>query len=54
MEKAKHDITYCVSNECADREKCTIHCSHYEFDLTKNYWYMQQCEDFKKEGIKDE
>ena len=47
--KAKHDTTYCISNECADKEKCTTHCSHYEFELNGNYWFMAQCEDFRKE-----
>lgn len=54
MEIAKHDITYCISNECANREKCTTHCSHYEYDLKGRYCFMHQCEEFKKEGIKDE
>ena len=49
MKKASHDVTYCISNECLNRESCTKNCVHYEFDLTKNYWFMQQCENFRKE-----
>lgn len=35
MKKANHDTTYCISNECLNRENCTRNCVHYEFDLTK-------------------
>ena len=54
MEEAKTDTTYCINNECSKREECKRNCVHYKFDLTKNYWFMQECKNFKKEGIKDE
>mgnify|MGYP003318278400 CR=1 FL=1 len=54
MQKARLDNTYCQSNECAKRGICNRHCSHYEFDIDKNYWLMGKCEEFENEVIDNE
>jgi len=49
---AKHDITYCESNDC--KNKCWRHVSNWEFSKNEFYSVMLCCENYVKEGVKDE
>ena len=45
---AKTDFTYCVNNECENKENCLRHQMHYNFLVCiRNYWFCHFTKDKK-------
>ncbi len=51
--EANTDTTYCTSKKCID--KCWRHESNWNFDVCKNYWFMEFCKEKTDKGaVEDE
>ena len=58
LKKAKHDVTYCVNDECDNKKNCERHKNRWNFNKEENYCFAEfdenncvwkECE---KHGIK--
>ena len=49
-EEANTDTTYCTNDNCI--EKCWRHVSNWKFDVNKDYWMQEYCEEERKRIMK--
>ena len=49
-EEANADTTYCTNDNCI--EKCWRNVSNWKFDVNKDYWMQEYCEEERKRIMK--
>ena len=41
LKKAKHDVTYCVNDECDNKKNCERHKNRWKFNKDENYCFAE-------------